>query len=63
MKRIKNSLKNKETLQMDCHVDDEIIDQIQILRNLVLSRSGGVNPELLRQWVKSGRDKGLNYLN
>ena len=57
MKRIKNSLKNKETLKMDCHDDDdEIVDQIQILRSLVLSRSGGVNPDLLRQWVKSGRD-------
>lgn len=55
MKRIKNSLKNKETLKMDCH-DDEIVDQIQILRSLVLSRSGGVSPDLLRQWVKSGRD-------
>ena len=55
MKRIKNSLKNKETLKMDCH-EDEIVDQIQILRSLVLSRSGGVNPDLLRQWVKSGRD-------
>jgi len=55
MKRIKNSLKNKETLKLDCH-DDEIIDQIQILRSLVLSRSGGVSPDLLRQWVKSGRD-------
>jgi hypothetical protein len=62
MKRIKNSLKNKEILKMDCH-EDEIVDQIQILRNLVLSRSGGVSPDLLRQWVKSGRDKGLNYLN
>ena len=62
MKRIKNSLKNRETLKMDCH-DDEIVDHIQILRSLVLSRSGGVNPDLLRQWVKSGRDKGLNYLN
>ncbi len=55
MKRIKNSLKNKETLKMNCH-DDEIVDHIQILRSLVLSRSGGVNPDLLRQWVKSGRD-------
>jgi hypothetical protein len=55
MKRIKNSLKNKEILKMDCH-EDEIVDQIQILRSLVLSRSGGVNPDLLRQWVKSGRD-------
>ena len=55
MKRIKNSLKNKETLKMDCH-EDEIVDQIQILRSLVLSRSGGVNPDLLRQWVKSGRE-------
>ena len=62
MKRIKNSLKNKETIKMDCH-EDEIVDQIQILRSLVLSRSGGVNPDLLRQWVKSGRDKGLIYLN
>jgi hypothetical protein len=62
MKRIKNLLKNKETLKMDCH-DDEIVDQIQILRSLVLSRSGGVSPDLLRQWVKSGRDKGLNYSN
>jgi hypothetical protein len=62
MKRIKNSLKNKETLKMDCH-DDEIVDQIQILRSLVLSRSGGVSPDLLRQWVKSGRDKGLHYSN
>ena len=62
MKRIKNSLKNKEILKMDCH-EDEIVDQIQILRSLVLSRSGGVSPDLLRQWVKSGRDKGLNYLN
>jgi hypothetical protein len=62
MKRIKNSLKNKETLKMDCH-DDEIVDQIQILRSLVLSRSGGVSPDLLRQWVKSGRDKGLYYSN
>jgi hypothetical protein len=55
MKRIKNSLKNKEILKMDCY-EDEIVDQIQILRSLVLSRSGGVNPDLLRQWVKSGRD-------
>ncbi|GDX17636.1 hypothetical protein LBMAG05_09320 [Actinomycetes bacterium] len=55
MKRIKNSLKNKETLKMDCY-EDEIVDQNQILRSLVLSRSGGVNPDLLRQWVKSGRD-------
>jgi hypothetical protein len=55
MKRIKNSLKSKETLKMDCD-EDEIVDQIQILRSLVLSRSGGVNPDLLRQWVKSGRD-------
>ncbi len=55
MKRIKNSLKNKEILKMDRH-EDEIVDQIQILRSLVLSRSGGVNPDLLRQWVKSGRD-------
>ena len=62
MKRIKNSLKNKETLKMDCH-DDEIVDQIQILRSLVLSRSGGVSPDLLRQWVKSGRDEGLHYSN
>jgi hypothetical protein len=62
MKRIKNSLKNKETLKMDCH-DDEIVDQIQILRSLVLSRSGGVSPDLLRQWVKSGRDEGLYYSN
>jgi hypothetical protein len=62
MKRIKNSLKNRETLKMDCH-DDEIVDQIQILRSLVLSRSGGVSPDLLRQWVKSGRDKGLHYSN
>jgi hypothetical protein len=62
MKRIKNSLKNKEILKMDCH-EVEIVDQIQILRSLVLSRSGGVSPDLLRQWVKSGRDKGLNYLN
>jgi hypothetical protein len=62
MKRIKNSLKNRETLKMDCH-DDEIVDQIQILRSLVLSRSGGVNPDLLRQWVKSGRDEGLHYSN
>ena len=62
MKRITNSLKNKETLKMDCH-DDEIVDQIQILRSLVLSRSGGVSPDLLRQWVKSGRDKGLHYSN
>jgi hypothetical protein len=62
MKRIKNSLKNKETLKMNCH-DDEIVDQIQILRSLVLSRSGGVSPDLLRQWVKSGRDKGLHYSN
>jgi hypothetical protein len=62
MKKIKNSLKNRETLKMDCH-DDEIVDQIQILRSLVLSRSGGVNPVLLRQWVKSGRDKGLYYSN
>jgi hypothetical protein len=54
MKRIKNSLK------MDCH-DDEIVDQIQILRSLVLSRSGGVSPDLLRQWVKSGRDEGSHY--
>jgi hypothetical protein len=62
MKRIKNSLKNKETLKMNCH-DDEIVDQIQILRSLVLSRSGGVSPDLLRQWVKSGRDEGLHYSN
>jgi hypothetical protein len=62
MKRIKNSLKNKEILKMDCH-EDEIVDQIQILRSLVLSRSGGVSPDLLRQWVKSGRDKGLHYSN
>ena len=55
MKRIKNSLKSKETLKMDCN-EDEIVDQIQILRSLVLSRSGGVNPDLLRQWVKSGRE-------
>ena len=55
MKRIKNSLKSKETLKMDCH-EDEIVDQFQILRSLVLSRSGGVNPDLLRQWVKSGRE-------
>jgi hypothetical protein len=55
MKRIKNSPKNKEILKMDGH-EDEIVDQIQILRSLVLSRSGGVNPDLLRQWVKSGRD-------
>jgi hypothetical protein len=62
MKRIKNSLKNRETLKMDCH-DDEIVDHIQILRSLVLSRSGGVSPDLLRQWVKSGRDEGLHYSN
>jgi hypothetical protein len=62
MKRIKNSLKNKEILKMDCH-EDEIVDQIQILRSLVLSRSGGVSPDLLRQWVKSGRDEGLHYSN
>ena len=62
MKRIKNSLKNKEILKMNCH-DDEIVDHIQILRSLVLSRSGGVSPDLLRQWVKSGRDKGLHYSN
>ena len=55
MKRIKNSLKSNETLKMDCN-EDEIVDQIQILRSLVLSRSGGVNPDLLRQWVKSGRE-------
>jgi hypothetical protein len=55
MKRIKNSLKNKEILKMDCR-EDEIVDQIQILRSLVLSRSGGVSPDLLRLWVKSGRD-------
>ena len=55
MKRIKNSRKSKETLKMDCH-EDAIVDQIQILRSLVLSRSGGVNPDLLRQWVKSGRE-------
>jgi len=60
MKRIKNSLKNKETLKMNCH-DDEIVDLLQILRSLVLSRSGGVSPDLLRQWVKSGRDKGSHY--
>jgi hypothetical protein len=62
MKRIKNSLKNKETLKMNCH-DDEIVDHIQILRSLVLSRSGGVSPDLLIQWVKSGRDEGLYYSN
>jgi hypothetical protein len=56
MKRIKNSLKNKEMLKTDCH-EYEIVDQIQILRSLVLSRSGGVSPDLLRQWVKSGRDR------
>ena len=44
MKRIKNSLKNKETIKMDCH-EDEIVDQIQNLRSLVLSRSGGVSPD------------------
>ena len=55
MKIIKNSPNNKETLKVDCH-EDEIVDLIQILRSLVLSRSGGVNPDLLRQWVKSGRD-------
>ena len=55
MKRIKNSLKNKDKLKLDCH-EDQIVDQIQILRNLVLSRSGGVDPDLLRQWVKSGQD-------
>ena len=56
MKIIKNSPNNKETLKVDCH-EDEIVDLIQILRSLVLSRSGGVNPDLLRQWVKSGRDR------
>ena len=55
MKRIKNSLKNREILKMDCH-EDEIVDHTQILRSLVLSRSGGINPDLLRQWVKSGRE-------
>ena len=60
MKRIKNSLKNKETIKMDCH-EDEIVDQTQNLRSLVLSRSGGVSPDLLRQWVKSGRDEGSHY--
>jgi hypothetical protein len=55
MKRINNSPKAKEIITQDCY-EDEIVDQIQILRSLVLSRSGGVSPDLLRQWVKSGRD-------
>jgi hypothetical protein len=55
MKRIKKSPKTEERINEDCF-EDEIVDQIQILRSLVLSRSGGVSPDLLRQWVKSGRD-------
>jgi hypothetical protein len=55
MKIIKNSPKTEEIINQDCF-EDEIVDQIQILRSLVLSRSGGVSPNLLRQWVKSGRD-------